>query len=211
MSRRHDVQDGSGVVVAQSPALNNYVLKTVSPTNGAAGYQVGCIWVNTKGINGTTIWANIGTSTSSQWVDLENPDGGLVTATAAFTATPLTHAGRTVILSLLAGFAVTMPAATGSGLIYRFAVGIVVTSGSYAISCPANTLFGTVVNGPAGAGGACSTFTATTTTGSTSVTLDAVNKGGKSMGDWVSFQDVAASQWFCTGVVTSGTPATPFA
>lgn len=208
--KRHDLQDGFGTIFTDQ-LFPMYVLKTTTPTNGKAGFGIGCIWANTKGTNGTTLYVNIGTTTSSQWVSLDNPDGGIVTATAAFTATPLTHAGRTVLLSLLAGFAVTMPAATGSGLVYRFAVGIVNTSGSYAISCPANTLFGNIVNGISGAGGTASTFVATTGTGLTSVTLDALNKGGQSMGDWLALQDVAASKWYCTGVVTSTTPATPFA
>ena len=182
-----------------------------SPANGKQGFSPGCIYQNLTGVAGTSMWCNIGTFSSSQWINIDSPDGGLVTATATLTVTPLLHAGRTVLLSALAGFAVTIPAATGSGLIYRFSVLTVTTSNNYAISVPANTLFGNVVLGISASGGAADTFVATTGTGLTTITIDAAHQGGASMGDWLQFQDVATATWFCTGVLTGTTAlATPF-
>lgn len=190
------------------PALGiTWAQGTTVPTNGIGGYAPSCFYQNTSGTNGTCFWINIGTYTSSQWVNIDSPDGGFVTATAAFTASPLVHGGRTTYLSLLAGFAVTIPAATGSGLVYRFVIGIINTSGSYAISVPAGTMYGNVVNGLA-SGGAANTYI---TSAGTTLTLDAAHKGGAAIGDYFQLQDGGAGLWYVSGVVTGTTAlATPF-
>jgi hypothetical protein len=221
-SPRWDQGSAEGII-DHDPGLGTYKQRSKSaPVGGEVGYGPGCEWM----VSGVTQTAPVGVSrywniggngfgsnAKATWVPDGNPSGtGLVTLAAATTITPLAHAGCTMLLNLAAGFTVTMPAATGSGIIYRFAVLTVTTSsGTYVITCPANTLFGNVLLGISASGGAASTFVATTSTGLTSVTLDHLHQGGASMGDWLSFQDVAAGTWFCTGIITgTSSVATPF-
>ena len=137
----------------------------------------------------------------------------VVTETAAFTASEQVHAGRTTLLSLLAGFTVTLPPAIGSGAVYRFHVGIVRTSGNYIIQVDSSndnmegllTLIDTdsVDNSATG-------FVTTSNT-SVTITLDATIKGGLTIGDWVELVDAAANVWHVHGQLSgSGTIETPF-
>lgn len=62
---------------------------------------------------------------------LLNIDNPLVTTTTStLTATARLHAGRTVNLNRAAGITVTLPAASGTGNVYRFILGTAVTSNS---------------------------------------------------------------------------------
>lgn len=130
---------------------------------------------------------------------------------AAFTVVQNTHEGRNLLLNN-AGVAttVTLPAATGSGAIYRFTVAAVNTSG-YAIKVPVGTnLFkGTILNTKQDGAGVLRGFTNGTT--DDTITLNGTTTGGAFVGDWVEIQDIAALTWATTGSVTAtGTVATCF-
>lgn len=130
---------------------------------------------------------------------------------AAFTVVQNTHEGRNLLLNN-AGVAttVTLPAATGSGAIYRFTVAAVNTSG-YAIKVPVGTnLFkGTIINTDQDSAGVMRGFTNGTT--DDTITLNGTTTGGAFVGDWIEIQDIAALTWATTGSVTgTGVVATPF-
>ncbi len=134
----------------------------------------------------------------------------LVTLTAATTLTAPLHAGRVILLSLLAGFTTTLPAARGSGDAYHFKVGIVRTSNSYiiAVASSSDTMAGPVsmvdtdddnMEGFAASGT------------SDTITMNATTTGGVTIGDWIELVDVAANLWHVSGQLTgSGNLLTPF-
>ena len=135
----------------------------------------------------------------------------LVTLTVATTLTAPLHAGRTILLSLLAGFTVTLPAATGNGDRYHFKVGIVLTSGNYIVqvASSSDTIAGPVSMVDTDTNDNMEGFAASGT--SDTVTLNVTTTGGLTIGDWFELVDVAANLWHVSGQLTgSGDLATPF-
>ncbi len=135
----------------------------------------------------------------------------LVTLTVATTLTAPLHAGRTILLSLLAGFTVTLPAATGNGDRYHFKVGIVLTSGNYIVqvASSSDTMAGPISMVDTDTNDNMEGFAASGT--SDTVTLNVTTTGGLTIGDWFELVDVAANLWHVSGQLTgSGDLATPF-
>jgi hypothetical protein len=71
MSSRFKRQDATGVILENgAPDRKLYVAATTTPTNGVAGYEVGCVWVNTAGSASSIFYVNTGTRTSATWTNL---------------------------------------------------------------------------------------------------------------------------------------------
>ena len=133
--------------------------------------------------------------------------------TSTLTITKDEHAGKTMVLDLAAGIAVTLPTPNGSGSVYRFIVKTTFT-GAASIKSAAGTdimighaLMGndsdnTVVDFPAVAA-------------STLDTIDlfgTANSMGGLAGQEITIEDIAANVWFVSiRGDAAGTEATPFA
>ena len=133
--------------------------------------------------------------------------------TSTLTITKDEHAGKTMVLDLAAGIAVTLPTPNGSGSVYRFIVKTTFT-GAASIKSAAGTdimighaLMGndsdnTVVDFPAVAA-------------STLDTIDlfgTANSMGGLAGQEITIEDIAANDWFVSiRGDAAGTEATPFA
>ena len=134
------------------------------------------------------------------------------TFTATDAVTEVEHAGRTLLLGEVGGNALvtlTLPAATGSGNIYRFIVSVVNTS-NYVIKVAdaTDTIAGSVILHQDSADTVVSFNTAAT---SDTITLNGTTTGGVSIGDELTLTDIATNQYVVKGVLTaSGTEATPF-
>lgn len=189
------------------------------PTNGIVGFAPGALFYNFLGGPGTALYCNIGsngwvnasggTNAAATWLNIDSPDGGLVSLITTATITAVLNSGRTMLLSLAGGFTSTLPAATGTGNIYRFIVNVVSTTG-YVITAAGSDVFkGSLWNVAAGAtAGTGCTFTSTS---NQNITLNGTTKGGAAIGDWIQLQDIASGVWTVTGLTTgSGTLATPF-
>jgi hypothetical protein len=134
----------------------------------------------------------------------------VVNVTAATLAVTIAlHDSKLVTINAAAGCAITLPAATGSGAMFRFYLGTAVTSNTTTIkvadasdTMSGNALIGqdaadTVVWFEAGATADTITFNGTTT--------------GGLKGDYVELWDVAADLYFVRVVAAAtGTEATPF-
>jgi len=70
MSKRHDIQEATGVVMRLAPVGVMYIIASTTPTASAAGFGHGCVWVNTAGGANTTFYVNTGTNTSATWTAL---------------------------------------------------------------------------------------------------------------------------------------------
>lgn len=133
-----------------------------------------------------------------------------VSATGAtLTCTKDTHAGRTIVISAVAGCAVTLPAATGTGSVYRFVIGSTITSNSTTIKV-ANTT--DVMTGRAFvvSDNTAAVLGFATAAASDTITLNGTTLGGL-IGDHIEIIDAIAGT-FAVRVFTAatGTEATPF-
>ncbi len=134
---------------------------------------------------------------------------GLVTAITTLAVTAALHAGRTILLSLLAGFDATLPAATGSGVQFTFMVGIVNTSAQYRIKCGGSDTFaGSIYVGVDNS--ATGKLFKTVAVTSATITLNGGSTGGATIGDCVCVQDIAAAVWGVSGTVVGTSATTPF-
>ncbi len=93
MSRRHEVQDATGVITRLANVGVLELCGTGAPTNGQAGFAPGCVYIRVDGSAGTTRYVNEGTSSSTTWV-AEITAGGTNTLSAA-TITTLTETNLT--------------------------------------------------------------------------------------------------------------------
>ena len=128
---------------------------------------------------------------------------------ATLTCTKDVHAGRTTVISAVAGCAVTLPAATGTGSVYRFIIGSTITSNSTTIKVANAT---DVMSGRAFviSDGAAAVLGYATAAASDTITLNGTTLGGLA-GDHIEIID-AITGTFAVRVFTAatGTEATPF-
>lgn len=123
------------------------------------------------------------------------------TATLALTRND--HLGRTILLNGAPSVAV-LPAATGTGDIYRF---IVTVTGNHVIRVAnaSDTFVGAlsvVLDGAAAAGGVAGTTDDTLTFNSTTA--------GGIAGTWIEAEDIASTKWYLRGIIAgSGTLTAP--
>lgn len=67
--RPHFVDAEGGLVF--DPLDNRLIAYgAATPTNSAAGYQPGCIYINTAGSVGSLVYVNTGTLASSTWTNI---------------------------------------------------------------------------------------------------------------------------------------------
>ena len=135
----------------------------------------------------------------------------MVSLAVSTSITQATHEGKTLLLGG-AGSArtMTLPAATGSGALYRFVVGAVNTS-NYLVKVTGNdVMYGNIISNSTGDTPDLAQPWPTAVDSDT-ITLNGTTTGGAAVGDFVEVQDIAADTWFVFGITTSsGTEATPF-
>jgi hypothetical protein len=140
--------------------------------------------------------------------------GGAVNVTdATVTVTAAAHAGKTIVMSRAAGVTATLPAATGTGNIYRFVIGTTATTNANIIKVANGTdvmdgsvnlqqdtdVDGTLKMWRADAGDDTITFAGAATTGGI-------------VGGHITCTDYKAGFWSCQAFTQSGggSEATPF-
>ena len=141
---------------------------------------------------------------------------GIVVLTATDAITEAEHAGKTLSMAEVGGNAActfTLPAATGTGNVYKFIVGVVNTS-NYIIKVAdaTDTIDGQViVTNDSTAGGTASVISWPTAATSDTITLNGTTTGGVGIGDYIELTDLIANQYVVSGMLkASGTEATPF-
>ncbi len=135
--------------------------------------------------------------------------GSLVSVTANVTLTSASHAGRTMNLNVASGATVTLPAASGTGNIYKFFVQTTVTSNDYIIQVAnsSDTMSGMAIVANDG-GDTASIFE--TAADTDTITMDGTTTGGI-LGAQVEIQDVASNKFsVVVRTAATGTEATPF-
>lgn len=127
---------------------------------------------------------------------------------STLTVTQATHSGKIINLNRVAGIAVTLPSATGTGARYIFFVGATITSNTTTLT---RGTAADVMSGIAMLHKATSTYTPfLSASNSNTITLNGGTLGG-TLGDWIELVDVATNQWFVNMMlVGANTLATPF-
>jgi len=137
---------------------------------------------------------------------------GAVDATAATLAvTQATHGGQTISMNRAAGITATLPAATGTGAVFRFVVTTTVTSNSNIIQVANATdeFVGIVYQVDADTGDALVAYPALDADGFDTITMDGSTTGGI-QGDIYTIIDIATGKFQLIGHQTgTGTVATP--
>lgn len=134
----------------------------------------------------------------------------LITTAATLSLTAAAHSQRTILQNVVTGCAFTLPAATGSGALFKIVIGKTITSVGVTIKVAnaADAMIGnafTVSDGAAAVLG----YIASANTDDT-ITLNGTTTGGYA-GDQVVLQDVNTNQWQVLVMTKStGTEATPF-
>jgi len=137
---------------------------------------------------------------------------GLVAeTTATLTMTQILHGGQTVTMSRAGGLTITLPAATGTGSVYKIAVAVTVTTPSYIIQVANATdeFVGIVYQVDADTSDALVAYPALDADGFDTITMNGTTTGGI-MGDIYTIIDIAAGKFQLIGHQTgTGTVATP--
>lgn len=141
-----------------------------------------------------------------------------IIAAGATKALTYLDAGKIIKLDTLTGSVVTLPAATGSGVKYKFYVSVLATSNSHKIQvASANDFMIGLINGSRiDVGNAVQGFAAANSgvvaTNSDTITLNRTTTGSVTVGEWIEVEDVAAATWQVNGLLsaTGAAFATPF-
>lgn len=139
--------------------------------------------------------------------------GSLQTTTQAAGATytvTSADAGKTILLDTAAGSVVTLPAASGTGNIYRFVVSTTATSNSHIVKVAntSDTFKGLVFSVSDGSDNAVGWIAQST---SDTITLNRTTTGTAAVGEYIEVQDIATNVFSVRGFTAStGVEATPF-
>lgn len=119
--------------------------------------------------------------------------------------------GKTVKLDTATGSVVTLPAATGSGVRFRFVVSVLATSNSHIVKVAnASDAMQGIIFSMDDTGANAVAFAAVAGTDDT-ITLNRTTTGSVTIGEYFEVEDFATNRFQVRGFVTnSGTPATQF-
>lgn len=137
----------------------------------------------------------------------------MVAAGGTLAVTEALHAGKTIKLDTAAGSVCTLPAATGSGAVYKFVVTVLATSNSHIIKVNAtpgtDVLRGTLMSVDSDSSDAAAPFATTST--SDTITLNRSTTGSVYIGETIEITDVKAGFFSVSGWYgATGSVATPF-
>lgn len=133
---------------------------------------------------------------------------GVTASGATLAVSAALHGGRTVILTKTDGQAVTLPAATGSGVKYEFVIGAAVASVGTTIKVTGDDIMQGTAYGDDGDGEPANAWV--TASDSDTITMLGDTNGGKVGDRWI-IQDIAADKWAVIGFLSQGgTEVTPF-
>lgn len=151
------------------------------------------------------------TATGAEVSRIADVSGRIVSLTGSTTLSEATHEGKTLVLNGTgAAYTQTLPAATGSGAVYKFVVGAVNTSNHLIKVTGNDVMYGNIVTNSTGDTPDLSQPWPTAADSDT-ITLNGTTTGGQAIGDRIELIDIAADKWAVLGfTTTSGTEATPF-
>lgn len=145
-------------------------------------------------------------------VQTENTPVSVTTATVTITAD--VHGGKTIVLSRAGGITATLPAATGTGVKFRFVVGTTFT-GSGIVQVASGTDYMIGLANVAQDGGDTTLMFETANTGTVATETDTVTLNGTTTGGYkgavIEVEDIATAVWAVhVRSAATGVEASPF-
>lgn len=135
-----------------------------------------------------------------------------VSITGTISLTNALHAGRVLLLNAAAGGTITLPAATGTGDIYRLQIATSLTSATWVIDCAGSDKYygGIIINDTGDTTAATADFKPAV--GGTSVHITLTQTVGAGViGDYIELVDIGTNKWSVSGVLVAELdPTTPF-
>lgn len=190
--------------IVESIPYTGYGIDAGGYLTGLNGLKFPELWLGTSNSE-VKLTADIATLNA-----LGSGTGRIVTTTAAtLSLTAALHAGRTVVQNNVAGCALALPAATGTGDLYRVIVKATITSVGVVVSCtPLTDLFVGMAWVMSDNSQAVLAYLPAAT--DNTLTLNGTTTGGY-LGHLLEFRDVAAGIWSVESFgKATGTEATPF-
>jgi len=140
-------------------------------------------------------------------------NGAISVADATITVTQIDHAGRVIVFARAAGVTATLPAATGTGDIYRFVIGTTATSNANIIKVANATdvMDGSInLQQDTDADGTLKMWRADA--GDDTITMAGAATTGGIVGGYIQCCDYKSGFWSCQAFTQSGggSEATPF-
>lgn len=159
--------------------------------------------------NAITLGGTLITATAAEINRRCDTSGRLVAAGATLTVTEALHDGKIILLDTAAGSVCTLPAATGSGAVFRFVVSVVATSNAHKIQVTGNDVMqGMIFTVSDDANAVLGWRTADD---SDTITLNRATTGSVERGEFVELIDAGADLYLVRGFTAStGTEASPF-
>lgn len=214
MSKEVLIQSGlpSGSVVRKANVGIILGVQQTVPADGTAGYAPNAIFIDENAAGGQGLYVNTGTFLACTFRLVPAFANSYVLAGSTLTLTAA-YAGQTIKLNTLTGSVVTLPAAAGTGIRFRFIISVVATSNSHKIQVAnsSDTFQGIITAVSDGAGFPVLGYTADATAGADTITLNRTTTGGTVKGEWIEVEDFATNVWAVRGqIAETGAEATPF-
>lgn len=203
--------DPDGYVLHESNGYVTLAWGSTVPAAASLNYATGCVFLKLNGAAGSSIYINEGTAASSTFNSLGTTGGTAPIAGGATQTLTSASAGKTINLDTAAGSVITLPAATGSGALYRFVVSVLATSNSHIVKVGnvSDAMQGIILSMDDTAANSVG-FAAVAGTDDT-ITLNRSTTGSVTIGEQFEIRDFAVNRFQVTGVVSNtGTPATMF-
>lgn len=171
-----------------------------------AGQDIDSVDINGGSIDGVAI----GASTPSTGAFTSVVTGGTQAAVGATKTLTAADSGVLNKLDTAAGSVATLPAATGTGNIFRFAITVIATSNSHVIKVgsASETMQGFVFSMDDTSANVVGFFAAGA---SDTITLNKTTTGSVTIGEYIEIEDIATNKFQVRGFISNtGSPATPF-
>jgi len=127
------------------------------------------------------------------------------------TVTQALHSDKIICLDTATGSVCTLPAASGTGSVFRFVVSVLATSNSHVVKVAnaSDTIAGIVEMVDTDTAGTTTAFATAAT--SDTITLNRSTTGSVTIGEWLELIDVKANVWAVRGQLSNtASGATPF-
>jgi hypothetical protein len=176
-----------------------------------AGQLASAVAITGGTIDGTVIGGTTPAAGTFTTLTATSMAGNTPQAAGATLAVTTAMNGKAILLDTAAGSVCTLPAATGSGVNYKFIVKTTTTSGAHKILAASSSDFLNGIVTGENANTAKCFASAAATNHSIQMPFAGSQPSGGFIGDWFEVTDIAVNLWTVKGMYQAGTtPTTPF-
>lgn len=192
MARGLNLHSGEGMV-ARDPGIGMlHGYGSTVPSDGVTGYAPGCLWQKTNASTKATYWyINVGTLASANFDPIDLPIAAPTPAISAARVLTAADSGGVFSVAKTSAYAITLPT-PAQGLKFKF---LIADTGANIV---------TISDGAAHLFGIVSVNSVNVVMTGTTISL----ASGNSVGDWISFEGISATQYLVTGATLAAADIT---